>query len=99
MTTGSLKMFGFFIQWHINLRGLFNAKAILLEEQRWCYLTHSREDKGVYIFSKGIGPKVNVIAQLEFELACYDFADHRFNHYTTGTTVKFQNSSMLNNSV
>ena len=27
------------ILWHINLRGLFNAKAILGEEQMWCYLT------------------------------------------------------------
>ena len=28
---------------------------------------------------------MNVIVWLEFELACYDFADHRFNHYTTRT--------------
>ena len=28
-------------------------------------------------------PKVNVIARLEFELAYYDSAVHRFNHYTT----------------
>ena len=28
---------------------------------------------------------MNVIARLGFELACYDFADNRFNHYTTGT--------------
>ena len=26
--------------------GYFNAKAILLEEQWWCYLTHSWEDNG-----------------------------------------------------
>ena len=25
--------FGFFVKWHINLLRLFNAKAILLEEQ------------------------------------------------------------------
>ena len=29
---------------------LFNAKAILLKEQHWCYLTISWEDKGVYTF-------------------------------------------------
>ena len=40
---------------------LFNAKAILLEEQLWYYLTHSWEDKGVHTFPKGICPKVNVI--------------------------------------
>ena len=62
---------------------LFNAKAILLEEQ--FYLTHSWEDKGVQTFPKGICPKVNVIARLEYELAYYDSAAHRFYHYTTRT--------------
>ena len=60
---------------------LFNAKAILLEEQY--YLTHSWEDKGVHTFPKGICPKVNVIARLENELAYYDSAVHRFSHYIT----------------
>ena len=64
---------------------LFNAKAILLEEQQWYYLTHSWEDKGVHTFPKGIGPKGNVIARLEYELAYYESAVHRFNHYTTRT--------------
>ena len=64
---------------------LFNAKAILLEEHKWCYLTHSWEDKGVHIFPKGICPKVNVIARLEYELAYFDSAVNRFNHYTTRT--------------
>ena len=36
------------------LYGLFNAKAILLEQQQWCYLTHSWGDKGVHTFLKGI---------------------------------------------
>ena len=30
-----------FVQWHINLRGLFISKAILVEEQQWHYSTHS----------------------------------------------------------
>ena len=64
---------------------LFNAKAILLEEQLWYYLTHSWEDKGVHTFPKGIFPKVNVIARLEYELAYYGSAVHRFNHHTTMT--------------
>ena len=64
---------------------LFNAKAILLEEHLWYYLTHSWEDKGVHTFLKGICPKVNVIARLEYELAYYDSTAHRFNHYTTRT--------------
>ena len=72
----------------MNIWRLFNAKSILLEEQLWYYLTHSWEDKGVHTFPKGICPKVNVIARLEFELAYYDFAVHRFNHYTTRTPPK-----------
>ena len=43
------------------------------------------EDKGVHTFPKGICPKVNVIAQLEYKLAYYDSAVHRFNHYTMRT--------------
>ena len=39
----------------------------------------------VNTFPKGICPKVNVIARLEFELTYYDPAVHRFNHYTTKT--------------
>ena len=77
---------GFFVYWHINLRGLFNDKATLLEQQ-WCYLTHSWEDKGIDTFPKSICPKVNVIAQLEFELAYCDSAVHHFNHYTTRTPL------------
>ena len=45
---------------------------------------HSWEDKGVHTFPKGICPKVNVIARLEYELAYYDSAVHRLNHYTRG---------------
>ena len=52
------------------------------------YLTHSWEDKGVHIFPNGICPKVNVIARLEYELAYYDSAVNRFNHYTTRTPPK-----------
>ena len=37
---------------------------------------------GIHTFLKNICPKVNVIAQLEFELAYYDSAVQRFNHYT-----------------
>ena len=52
-------------------------------ELYWYYLTHILEDKWVH--TKGICPKVNVIARLENELPYYDSAVHRFNHYTTGT--------------
>ena len=62
---------------------LINTKAILLEEQQWHYITHSWEDKGFHTFPKGICPKVNVIARLEYELAYYNSAVHRFKPYTT----------------
>ena len=38
---------------------------------------------GGQTFPKGICPKVNVRAQVEFELAYYDFSVQRCNHYTT----------------
>ena len=40
---------------------------------------------GVHTFPKGICPKVKVIARLGYELAYYDSAVHRFNHYITRT--------------
>ena len=42
--------------------------------------------RGFYTFPKGIYPKVNVIARLEFELAYYDSAVYRFNHYIMRTS-------------
>ena len=41
--------------------------------------------KGVHNFPKGICSEVNVIAQLEYELAYNDSTVDRFNHYTTRT--------------
>ena len=55
------------------------TETILLEEQQWCYLTHSWEDKGVPTFPKGICLKVNVITRLECELAYYESADQAFS--------------------
>ena len=80
-------IFGFFVFNGIStFVGLFNAEAILFEEQWSYYLTHSLEDEGVHTFLKGICPKVNVIERLEYELAYYDSVVHRFNHYTTRIT-------------
>ena len=60
--------------WYINLQGLFNTKAILVEEQLWYYLIHIWEEKRNHSFSKGIIAKVNVIVWQEFELAYNDVA-------------------------
>ena len=43
---------------------------------------------------KGICPKVDVIARLEFEPAYYDFAVYCFNHYTT-RTPHFEKSQLF----
>ena len=59
-------------------------------EQQWYYLTHSWEDKGVHTFPKGICPKVNVIARLEYKLAYYNSTVHRFNSYTMRTSPEQQ---------
>ena len=45
------------------------------------------DDDDDNIFPKGICPKVNVIARLEYELAYYESAVHRFNHYTTRSVL------------
>ena len=37
--------------------------------------------RGIHTFPKGICPKMNVLARLEFELACYDSATQSFNNY------------------
>ena len=52
---------------------LYIYLCVFQEEQLWYYLTHSWEDKWVHTFPKGICPKVNVIARLEYELAYYDW--------------------------
>ena len=60
---------------------LFNDPRIYI----YIYIYICGEDKGVPTFPKGICPKVNAIARLEYELADYDSAIQRFSHYTTRT--------------
>ena len=42
-------------------------------------------DKSVYAFPKGIRTKVNIIAQLEFELTCQDDEVQHVRYYATET--------------
>ena len=58
--------------------GISTFVGYLMPKQLWYYLTYRWEDKGVHTFPKGISPKVNVIVRLEYELAYYDSAVHRF---------------------
>ena len=53
--------FDFFVLWHINICGLFNTKAILVEEQQKYYLTHRRVGyKRVLMFRvTGVGTEYN----------------------------------------
>ena len=62
--------------------GYLMPMSSLQKKQWWYYLTHSWTDKRVPTFPNGISPKVNVIVQLEFELACYDVAVQHISHYT-----------------
>ena len=45
-------------------------------------------DKEVHIFPKGISPKGNIIAWLEFELAFYDVEDQHVSHFTVESPLK-----------
>ena len=97
--------FGFFLKWHINCREFFfNAEAIYLQEQQWCYLTQSSGDifpedifpedifpEDIFpedIFPEDICPKVHVIAWLEFGIASYNYTVHRCCHFTTITPLR-----------
>ena len=66
----------------MNLYGLFNAKAILVEKQQWYYLTHS--NKRVHTFPMGISLKVNLITQLEFKHAYFKAPVLYISNYATG---------------
>ena len=50
------------------------------------YLTHSWGGKRIHTFPKGINPKVNLKAPLEFELANYEVVVQHFISYVTETT-------------
>ena len=61
------------------------AKAILVEEQQWYYLTHNWGIERVHIFPKGISSKVNLIVQLVFKLTTLDAgllltSEHAIHH-------------------
>ena len=68
------------------LCGLFNARAIPVEEQYLYYSSHSWRDKGVHTFFKGISLKVNAQLWLEFKLTYYDVTVQCVSHYAMGTT-------------
>ena len=48
--------------------------------------------KRVHIFLKGICPKMNVMEQLEFELAYNNVIVKHFNHYSTVTPSELKKS-------
>ena len=59
-----LFLFFVFVLWGINLRRLFNAKAVLIQKQLCKYLAH-RLNKKVHIFPYTVCPKV-IIKQATF---------------------------------
>ena len=56
-----------------------NTKGILVEEQKWYPFTHSWGDKGVQTFPNSIRPKLNILVQLEIEIANYDLTVEHFS--------------------
>ena len=50
--------FGYFMEYQLS----FNARATFVEKQTCYYWTHCWRDKWVHTFSKGISPKLTVIA-------------------------------------
>ena len=52
-------------------------------------------DKGVHAFLKGISPKVNVIALLEFKLAYFEARVQHLSHYTIGTPASYLSPTVL----
>ena len=76
----------FFVQWHINLRGLFNAETILVDKRLWYYLTHNLRDKAFHNLLNVICSKVYVMEQLGFEPAYYDVTVKDVSHNTSRTS-------------
>ena len=52
-----------------------------------CSSTIAGGDKRIFTFLNGISLKVNITAQLEFELAYFEAAVQHFSPYTTGLLV------------
>ena len=78
------------------LRGLFNVKTTLVEGQLWYYLTYSWRDKKVFPFYLFICPKVNVIAQVGFELAYNHDVVLYVNYIALGILILPHTFSFLN---
>ena len=68
-----LVWYGFFIQWHVNLPGLFNAISVE-EKVVIVFNPYLEVDKGFHTFPKCIKLKIYVKTRLEFELTYYDVA-------------------------
>ena len=70
------------------------AVSISYDDNHYTTGTSWGNNGGAHLL-KGISPEVNAIVQLEFELANYDVAIQRINHYATGiSTVNYSKSSL-----
>ena len=75
-------------QWHICLRGLLNAKSIIIDPRKY-YLTCRLWNKGVHSFPKGVNSKLNGNERLELKLPFYDVVVQHCDHFdTTNPTTK-----------
>ena len=81
----------FFVQMHVNLRGLFDTKSHLCRRTAVILLDQClRRTKGVITFAKRFSAKLNLIAWLEFQLAYFKTVVQHFSHYTTMGTSRHQ---------
>ena len=65
--------------------GYLIPKLFLKKKSRDTIYPIAGGNKGVHTFPKAICSKVNVIAQLVFELANFEAAVKHFSHYALGT--------------
>ena len=73
--------------------GYLMLKPPLLKNSSDYYLTDSWKDKKIYTFPKGFSRKVNVLAQLEFDLAYIVPAVQHFSHYfmvTLSSCIRYE---------
>ena len=73
---------------NIIFQGRKSSIYFKIGRQLWDYLSHCWEDTEIHTFLKGISPKLNVIAWLEFELSYYDITAQQINQYAEAIPTK-----------
>ena len=85
-------LFFIFLVWYLCLMAyqylwVFLTPKLSLQKYSSDRISHITGGIKVSSFPKGISPKVNIIVQLEFELAYFEATVRHFSHYTLGTSL------------